>query len=100
VVRGLSEVRRDHHQPADARRGAVLHHALDRSGRDGDDREIDRLADRGNAGVGTQGLDLTSLRVDRVDGSPEAGGQEIREQGGADRTSVRRCTDERATERG
>ena len=57
--------------------------------------ELDRLADRADAGVGAQGLDLTSLRVDRVDGSPEAGGQEVREQGGADRAWAGRCTDER-----
>ena len=57
--------------------------------------ELDRLADRADAGVGAQGLDLTSPRVDRVDGPPEAGGQEVREQGGADRAWAGRCTDER-----
>src|SRR5262249_14784518 len=68
----LAEARAEHHRVPHTRRRAFGDDARHAPRRHDDDREVDRLRQVADAGVGTHAVELGVARIDRIDGAPVA----------------------------
>ena len=86
---------RDHHQRPDAPPPAVLGDPEHRPGRDGDDRQVDVLGQRGRRRQAGDAVQLGRARVDRVDRAREAAVDEVPQDRPADRSGAPARADDR-----
>ena len=90
-----AEPGRDHHQRPDAPPPAVLGDPEHRPRRDGDDRQVDLLGQRGRRRQAADAVQLSRARVDRVDRAREAAVDEVLQDRPPDRSGAPARADDR-----
>ena len=90
-----AEPGRDHHQRPDAPPPAVLGDPEHRPRRDGDDRQVDLVGQRGRRRQAGDAVQLRRARVDRVDRAREAAVDEVAQDRPADRSGATASADDR-----